>query len=180
MNAPQTSPSLWNGNLPKIGIRPTIDGRLGGVRESLEDQTMNLARRVAQLLSENLRYPDGTPVACVISESCIGGVAEASACDELFRRENVGVSLTVTPCWCYGFGDDGHGPDPSQSGLGLQRHRTSRRGVSGRRPGRPHAERAAGVWDLRTRCPGRRRPDDPGGRPAESCSASPAAAWPSP
>ncbi len=89
-------------HLPKIGIRPTIDGRLGGVRESLEDQTMNMARATAELISSTLRYPTGEPVECVIADSCIGGVAEAAACAEKFRRENVGVSLTVTPCWCYG------------------------------------------------------------------------------
>ena len=97
-----TAPTVWNGVLPRVGIRPTIDGRLGGVRESLEDQTMNLAKRVAELVSSELRYPNGESVDCVIAETCIGGVAEASACDDLFRRENVGVSLTVTPCWCYG------------------------------------------------------------------------------
>ena len=102
MNAKQSSPTVWKGNLPKIGIRPTIDGRLGGVRESLEDQTMNLAKRVAELISQNVRYPNGDPVECVIAETCIGGVAEAAACEDQFRRENVGVSLTVTPCWCYG------------------------------------------------------------------------------
>lgn len=96
------SPTLWQGDLPKIGIRPTIDGRLGGVRESLEDQTMNLAQQVASLITDNVRYPNGQPVECIIAESCIGGVAEAAACDDQFRRENVGVSLTVTPCWCYG------------------------------------------------------------------------------
>jgi L-fucose isomerase len=89
-------------NWPKIGIRPTIDGRLGGVRESLEKQTMAMAERTARLLSENLRTPLGEPVGCVIADSCIGGVREAAACEEKFRRENVGVSLTVTPCWCYG------------------------------------------------------------------------------
>ena len=98
----QTSPTVFEGDLPKIGIRPTIDGRLGGVRESLEDQTMNLAKRVAELISSSVRYPNGDPVECVIAESCIGGVSEASACEDQFRRENVGVSLTVTPCWCYG------------------------------------------------------------------------------
>ena len=97
-----TAPTVWNSVLPRVGIRPTIDGRLGGVRESLEDQTMNLAKRVAELISSQLRYPNGEAVDCVIAETCIGGVAEASACDDLFRRENVGVSLTVTPCWCYG------------------------------------------------------------------------------
>ncbi|MDE3067184.1 MAG: L-fucose isomerase [Verrucomicrobiota bacterium] len=89
-------------NLPKIGIRPAIDGRLGGVRESLESQTMNLARSVANLIAENVRYPSGQPVECVIAEACIGGGAEAAACADKFARENVGVSLTVTPCWCYG------------------------------------------------------------------------------
>lgn len=89
-------------HLPKIGIRPTIDGRLGGVRESLEDQTMNQAKATAAFLAQNLRYPDGSPVECVIADTCIGGVAEAAACADKFKRENVGVSLTVTPCWCYG------------------------------------------------------------------------------
>ncbi|MFC2138143.1 L-fucose isomerase [Bacteroidota bacterium] len=87
---------------PKIGIRPTIDGRLGGVRESLEDQTMNMAKSAADLISSNLRYPDGTKVECIISDTCIGGVAEAASCAEKFKQENVGVSFTVTPCWCYG------------------------------------------------------------------------------
>ena len=102
MSTTQESPTVFQGNLPKIGIRPTIDGRLGGVRESLEDQTMNLAQRVAELISSNIRYPNGEPAECVIAETCIGGVAEAAACEDQFRRENVGVSLTVTPCWCYG------------------------------------------------------------------------------
>jgi L-fucose isomerase len=88
--------------LPKIGIRPAIDGRLGGVRESLESQTMNLAKSVAKLIADELRYPGGKPVECVIADTCIGGVTEAAACAEKFAREGVGVSLTVTPCWCYG------------------------------------------------------------------------------
>jgi L-fucose isomerase len=90
------------GSMPKIGIRPTIDGRLNGVRESLEDQTMNMAKNVAAFLSENLRQANGLPVECVIADSTIGGVAEAAQCAEKFAREGVGVSLTVTPCWCYG------------------------------------------------------------------------------
>ena len=102
MTSFQESPTVFQGDLPKIGIRPTIDGRLGGVRESLEDQTMNLAKRVAELISSNLNYPTGQAVECVIADTCIGGVAEAAACEDQFRRENVGVSLTVTPCWCYG------------------------------------------------------------------------------
>ena len=89
-------------NLPKIGIRPTIDGRLGGVRESLEEQTMAQAKRVATLLESNLKYPNGRTVECVLAETCIGGVAEARACSDKFKRENVGLSLTITPCWCYG------------------------------------------------------------------------------
>jgi L-fucose isomerase len=89
-------------NLPKIGIRPTIDGRLGGVRESIEGQTMNMAKSVVSFISEHIRYPNGQAVECVIADTCIGGVAEAAKAAEKFKRENVGVSLTVTPCWCYG------------------------------------------------------------------------------
>lgn len=90
------------GDLPKIGIRPTIDGRRNGVRESLEDTTMDMAKAVAALLSENLKYYNGEPVECVIADTCIGGVAEAAAAASKFEREGVGVSITVTPCWCYG------------------------------------------------------------------------------
>ena len=87
---------------PKIGIRPTIDGRMNGVRESLEDQTMGMAKSVAALLSGRLRYADGTPVECVIADTTIGRVAEAAACAEKFAREGVAITITVTPCWCYG------------------------------------------------------------------------------
>lgn len=87
---------------PRIGIRPVIDGRLGGVRESLEDVTMQMARNVAKLYAETLRYPDGSPVQCVIADTCIGGVSEAAACARKFESSGVGVSLSVTPCWCYG------------------------------------------------------------------------------
>ncbi|MBE7472886.1 MAG: L-fucose isomerase [Anaerolineae bacterium] len=90
------------GDMPKVGIRPTIDGRLGGVRESLEEQTMAMARGVARLISENLRHPNGLPVECVIADSTIGRVAEAARCAEKFKKEGVGLSITVTPCWCYG------------------------------------------------------------------------------
>lgn len=89
-------------NYPKIGIRPTIDGRQGGVRESLEDKTMALAKAVAELISNNLQYRDGTPVQCVIANSTIGRVAETAACAEKFEREGVGATITVTSCWCYG------------------------------------------------------------------------------
>ena len=87
---------------PKIGIRPTIDGREGGVRESLEEQVMNMAKSAAAFLSENLKYPNEKAVECIIADSCIGGVAEAAATAEKFEKEGVGVSLTVTPAWCYG------------------------------------------------------------------------------
>lgn len=87
---------------PKIGIRPTIDGRQGGVRESLEEKTMTLAANVAALISSNLKYTDGTPVECVIADGTIGRVAESAACAEKFEREGVGGTITVTSCWCYG------------------------------------------------------------------------------
>ncbi|MFP4382874.1 MAG: L-fucose isomerase [Spirochaetia bacterium] len=90
------------GSPPKVGIRPTIDGRLGGVRESLENRTMEMAKSAARLISDNLRHPCGLPVECVIADSTIGGVAEAARCADKFAREGVGISLTVTPCWCYG------------------------------------------------------------------------------
>src|SRR6266849_9566163 len=90
------------GSLPKIGIRPTIDGRYGGVRESLEGQVMAMARATAEFLSGSLRHACGLPVECVLADTCIGGVSEAAKCAEKFARAGVGVSLTVTPCWCYG------------------------------------------------------------------------------
>ena len=90
------------GMKPKVGIRPTIDGRLGGVRESLEEQTMQQALIVSKLITTNLKYFDGTPVNCVIADSTIGRVPESAACDEKFEKEGVGLTITVTPCWCYG------------------------------------------------------------------------------
>ncbi len=87
---------------PKIGIRPTIDGRRKGIRESLEDQTMNMAQSVAKLISETLKYPDGTPVQTVIADTTIGGVREAAAAKEKFDRAGICGTITVTPCWCYG------------------------------------------------------------------------------
>ena len=87
---------------PKIGIRPTIDARQGGIRENLEDKTMALAKAVAELITTNLRNGDGSPVECVIADTTIGRVAEAAACQEKFERENVGATITVTSCWCYG------------------------------------------------------------------------------
>jgi len=92
----------FKGEWPKIGIRPTIDGRQGGVREGLEEKTMNLARAVAELITSNLKNGDGSPVECVIADSTIGRVAESAACAAKFEREGVGSSITVTSCWCYG------------------------------------------------------------------------------
>jgi len=91
-----------NNCYPKIGIRPAIDGRRKGVRESLEEQTMGMAQRTVEFLGSNLRYPNGDPVQCVIADTCIGGLAESGACATKFAREGVGVTITVTPCWCYG------------------------------------------------------------------------------
>ncbi len=85
-----------------MGIRPAIDGRLQGVRESLEQTTMRLARNVAALIQSQVRHSNGLPVECVVADRCIGGVAEAGLAAEKFRKAGVGVSLTVTPCWCYG------------------------------------------------------------------------------
>lgn len=90
------------GDNPKIGIRPTIDGRQGGVRESLENQTMNMAVNLANFLSSNLKYSDGSAIECVIADTTIGRVDEAAACAEKFKKEGVSVTITVTPCWCYG------------------------------------------------------------------------------
>ncbi|MFJ1491601.1 L-fucose isomerase [Capnocytophaga canis] len=90
------------GRLPKVGIRPVIDGREQGVRESLEVQCMKMAQAAADLISKSLRFPNGEQVECVIADTTIGGVAEAARCADKFQREGVGVSLTVTPCWCYG------------------------------------------------------------------------------
>ena len=88
--------------VPKIGIRPVIDGRMGGIRESLEGQTMDMAKSAAKILSENLRYSNGQKVECIIADTTIGGVAEAVMAEEKFEREGVQITITVTPCWCYG------------------------------------------------------------------------------
>lgn len=89
------------GNLPKIGIRPIIDGRRGGIRESLEEVTMEMARSAAAFLSENLKHSCGLPVECVIADTCIGGVAEAARAEQKFATEGVGLTISVTPSWCY-------------------------------------------------------------------------------
>src|SRR5438552_16249226 len=94
--------SRYVGGWPKIGIRPAIDGRRRGIRESLEDQTMGMARATAALISANLRYPDGRPAECAVPASRIGGGVEAAAAAGPFQREGAGPPTTVTPRWCYG------------------------------------------------------------------------------
>ena len=91
-----------NGGMPRIGIRPAIDGRRKGVREALEKQTMDMAKNLAAFLQKNLTHANGLPVQCVVADSTIGGFAESARTREKFEAENVGVSITVTPCWCYG------------------------------------------------------------------------------
>jgi len=88
--------------VPKIGIRPVIDGRYGGIRESLEDQTMDMAKSAAKIFSENLRHSNDQKVECVIADTTIGGVAEVVMAEEKFEQEGVQITVTVTPCWCYG------------------------------------------------------------------------------
>ena len=95
-----TSATL-KGALPKIGIRPVIDARQAGVRESLEVQTMNMARNVAELIGKELRHSNGKPIECVLPKGTIGRVSEAAECAELFAQKGVAVTITVTPCWCY-------------------------------------------------------------------------------
>ena len=90
------------GGIPKIGIRPCIDGRRNGVREGLEEQTMGMAKAAAQLIREHVRLGNGQPVEVILADSTIGGVNEAMACADKFEKEGVHITLTVTPCWCYG------------------------------------------------------------------------------
>ncbi|WP_211326489.1 L-fucose isomerase [Paenibacillus flagellatus] len=101
MNETRLPVNRLQGEMPKIGIRPIVDGRQGGIRESLDGVTMEMAQSVARFISERLRHSNGLPVECVIADTTIGGVAEAARCAEKFRKEGVGVSISVTPSWCY-------------------------------------------------------------------------------
>ena len=137
------------GNPPKVGIRPTIDGRRKGVREALEDTTMGMARSAADFISKNLRHPNGLPVECVIADTCIGGVAEAAQTAAKFAREGVGVIAYGHPLLVLRLGNDGYGPADPESGVGIQRHRAPGRGLPGGGAGGAQPERAAGLWHLR-------------------------------
>lgn len=98
-----TTPSNRSkGTLPKVGIRPTIDGRRRGVRESLELQTLKMAKSVSELITKKVKHSNGMPVECVIADTCIGGISESVKADEKFEKEGIGLTLTVTPSWCYG------------------------------------------------------------------------------
>ena len=149
-------------NYPKIGIRPTIDGRQGGIREGLEEKTMNLAKAVKNLIESNLRNGDGSVVECVIADTTIGRVAESAACAEKFEREGVGSTITVTSCWCYGSETMDMNPHyPNEGRMGLQRNRTPRCRLSGCRTGCPRTEGTARLRHLRTRRAGPGRQHHP-------------------
>ena len=138
------------GDYPVIGIRPTIDGRRGAlkVRESLEEQTMNMALSAKKLFEENLRYSNGEPVKVIIADTTIGRVGEAAACADKFKKAGVDITLTVTPCWCYG--SETMDMDPNTiKGVWLQRHRAPRRRVPGLGACKPRPEGPAGVRHLR-------------------------------
>ena len=152
-----TQNSRLIGRLPKVGIRPVIDGREMGVRESLEVQTMNMAKAAAKFIEENLRFPSGEKVECVISDTTIGGVADAAYCADKFEKEGVGVSLTVSAMLVLRNRSNGYPPFDAQSGMGVQRHRTSGRCLFSSRIGRIFAKRTSGFRNLWPRCSGCRR-----------------------
>ena len=134
----QTAPvQRLRGAMPKIGIRPIIDGRYGGVRESLEPVTMRMAQAAKDLYETKLRHSNGLPVECVIADSCIGGVEEAARAAAKFAREDVGLTLSVTPCWCYGSETMDMDPLMPKAVMGVQRHGAPGRGISGVRAGGP-------------------------------------------
>ena len=112
------------GSYPVIGIRPTIDGRRGKikVRESLEEQTMNMAISAKKLLEENIFYSNGEPVKVIIADTTIGRVAEAAACADKFKKAGVDITLTVTPCWCYGAETMEFNLEPTSNNLFFDKH----------------------------------------------------------
>ena len=138
-------------NYPKIGIRPTIDGRQGGVRESLEEKTMNLAKAVAELISSNVKYSDGTPVQCVIADGTIGRVGETAACQAKFEREGVGATISVTSCWCYGSETMDMHPYWPKAVWGFNGTEPRCR-IFGSRIGSSRSKRITRIRNLRARC----------------------------
>ena len=144
------------GRIPKLGIRPVIDGRRKGVREALEEQVMAMAESAAALFTRELRHANGLPVECVIADTCIGGVAEAAACAEKFQREGVGGLPHGHALLVLRLRDDGHGSPRAQGGVGLQRHRAPRGGVPGGGAGRLRPEGPARLRHLWPRRAGQR------------------------
>ena len=138
---------------PAVGIRPIIDARMNGVREGLECQVMTMAKNVAALISKSLKYPDGSPVKCVIADSTIGRVAEAAACEKKFLENNVGVSISVTPCWCYGTETIDMHPTRPKAIFGL--HEAERPGAATSPPLSPGQQKGCPRFDLRARRAGR-------------------------
>ena len=170
MNPPQ---NRLVGGLPKIGIRPAIDGRRRGVREGLENQTMAMARAVAELLSGSLRHANGLPVECVIADTLHRrGGRSCPDCRQVRPRGRRRLAHR-DPVLVLRVGDHGHGPVPAQGRLGLQRHRAPGRRVPGRRAGGPQSEGPAGFRYLRARRPGLGRPEHPGRREGEAPAVRP-------
>ena len=140
----------------KIGIRPTIDGREKGIRESLEEQTMRMAHAAARLISGNVKDEDGNAVECVLADGTIGGVAEAARCREKFEREGVCATLTVTPCWCYGSETMDMDPRTPKAVWGLNATERPGGGVPRGGHGGARAKGDTGLFYLRTGRAGRR------------------------
>ncbi len=140
---------------PKIGIRPIIDGRQFGIRESLEKQTSDMAEAAKKLIEENVFYSDGTPVQCVISPSTIGGGAESAKSEEYFSTQNVCATLSVTPCWCYGSETMDLNPPDYQGCVGLQRNGASRSCLPCGSYGTSCPEGTSCIFNLRSRRSGR-------------------------
>ena len=162
---------------PAIGIRPTIDGRRDGVRESLEGQVLAMAQSAAELISTKLQYPDGSPVRCVIADTCIERRRRGRGLRAQVRRRRRRRLADRDPVLVLRLGDHGPRPDHAQGGVGLQRHRAPGRGLSRRGARGPRPEGRAGLRHLRPGRAGRRRHRDPRPTSKPSCCASRAPVW---
>ena len=165
---------------PKIGIRPAIDGRRNGVRESLEDQTMGMAQAAADFFSANLRYPNGAPVRVRHRRHLHRRRGRSGRLRRASSPAPGWASRSPSPLLVLRLRDHGHGPAHPQGGLGLQRHRAPGRGLPGRRAGRPQPERPARLRHLRARRAGCRRYQHPrrcAGKTAALCPRRPGR-WP--